>query len=356
MPFSRKERVSITEVAKAAQVSIQTVSRVINERPGVSLQTRSRVLQVIEQLGYYPSRAAKAMRGASRTLGIVGFGLELYGPSRTLVGAQREASANNYGVVLELIQDPENLDLRDIFEVMFSNHVDGIVWCIPYIGNNVDLVVAHLDKVSIPVIFTDVSASLHDLTVQTDNYLGGKLATDHLLDAGHQAVGLITGPLSYFSARERKRGWHDALHDRGLTCDDSWVVEGDWGAESGAEGLPRLLNQHPDLTAIFASNDPMALGVLSSAAQRGLVVPNDLAVIGYDDIPEAAYFQPPLSSIRQDVAALGEAAVSRVIRAIDLLAIRGSYQPEQKCITPELVVRASSSSVGNRSVDHKAGG
>lgn len=349
MPFSRKERVSITQVAKEAQVSIQTVSRVINERPGVSLQTRARVLKVIEDLGYYPSRAAKAMRGASRTLGIVGYGLELYGPSRTLIGAQREASANNYGVVLELVQDPENLDLRAIFEVMFSNHVDGIVWCIPYIDDNADHVIAYLDRVSIPVIFTDVSASLHDLTVQNDNYLGGKLATNHLLDSGHQAIGLVTGPMSYLSARERKRGWEDALRARGLPHDASWVVEGDWGAPSGADGLAHLLNRHPDLTAIFASNDLMALGILSSAAQRGLRVPHDLAVIGYDDIPEAAYFQPPLSSVRQDVVALGEAAVSRVIRAIDSLAIRGSYQPEKKCIAPDLVVRASSAPVENRS-------
>jgi len=348
MSFSRKERISITQVAQAAHVSIQTVSRVINEQPGVSLPTRSRVLKVIEDLGYYPSRAAKAMRGASRTLGIVGFGLELYGPSRTLVGAQREASRNNYGTILELVRDPEDFDLRAIFEVMFSNHVDGIVWCIPYIGNNIDRVVDHLDRVTIPAIFTDVSSSLHDLAVHSDNYLGGRLATDHLLDTGHQSVGLITGPLSYFSARERKRGWEDALRDRGISVDDSWVVEGDWGAQSGATGLLRLVDQHPELTAIFASNDPMALGVLSGAAQLGLAVPNDMAVVGYDDIPEAAFFQPPLSSVRQNVVALGESAVSQVIRAIDSLAIRGTYLPEQSFIKPELVIRASSAPTERR--------
>jgi LacI family transcriptional regulator len=277
----------------------------------------------------------------------------LYGPSRTLVGAQREASKNNYGIVLELVQDPEDLDLRAIFEVMYSNHVDGVVWCIPYIGTNVDRVVNQLDKITIPVIFTDVSPSLHDLTVQTDHYLGGKLATNHLLDAGHQAIGLITGPKSYFSARERKRGWEDALRDRGRPFDDSWVAEGDWSAHSGAAGLARLVDQHSELTAIFASNDPMALGVLSGAAQLGLTVPDDLAVVGYDDISEAAYFQPPLSSIRQNVEALGEAAVSRVIRAIDSLAIRGSYQPEKKCIRPELVIRASSIPAGHRSAGEK---
>ena len=156
MATSKNERVSITQVAKEANVSIQTVSRVINEQPSVSLKTRERVLKVIEELGYYPSRAAKAMRGSSRTLGIVGYGLELYGPSRTLIGAQREASANNYGVVLDLVQDPEGVDVRAIFEMMLSNHVDGIIWCIPHIGNNVDQVVKQLEKVTIPLIFTDI--------------------------------------------------------------------------------------------------------------------------------------------------------------------------------------------------------
>jgi DNA-binding LacI/PurR family transcriptional regulator len=351
MPFSKNERISITQVAKEAQVSIQTVSRVINEQPGVSRETRIRVRKIIEDLGYYPSRAAKAMRGKSRTLGIVGFGLELYGPSRTLVGAQREASKHNYGVVLELVQDPEDLDLRTIFEVMFSNHVDGIVWCIPYIGSNAELVISKLAEVDIPVIFTDVSPSVHDLTVQSDNYLGGKLATQHLIDAGHRAVGLITGPMSYYSARERKRGWADALRDQNLPFDESWVVEGDWSAQSGAIGIAHLNERHPELTAVFASNDPMALGVLSGCARLGLAVPGNVAVVGYDDIPEADFFYPPLSSIRQNVVALGEAAVSQVIRAIDSLAIRGSYLPQQSLIKPELVVRASSALSGQLSTE-----
>ena len=342
MSTLKTERISIAEVAKAANVSMQTVSRVINEQPGVSLTTRTRVRKVIEDLGYYPSRAAKALRGASRTLGIVGYGLELYGPSRTLVGAQREASNNNYGVVLELVDDPAGFDPRRILEKMLSNHVDGIVWCIPHIADNVEKVVVHLAKLPVPVIFTDTSSNMNDLTVTSNNYQGGRLATRHLIEGGHQTVGLITGPLSYFSARERLRGWQDALHEADLSADEDCVIEGDWTAASGAVALEALLKRRPAMSAVFASNDQMALGVLCAAEQHGLIVPRDLAVVGYDDIPEAAFFHPPLSSVHQDVVGLGASAVSHLIRAIDSLAIRGHYAPATTALEPELVIRASS--------------
>jgi len=342
MSTSQNDRISIIRVAQVADVSIQTVSRVINEQPGVSLKTRERVLKIIEDLGYYPSRAAKAMRGASRTLGIVGYGLEFYGPSRTLIGAQQEASRRNYGTVVELVQEPENVDVRAIFETLLSNHVDGIVWCIPDIGSNVKLVVSQLEKVNVPLVFTDTSPVSHDLLTYCDNYLGGLVATRHLAEGGHQMIGLITGPLSYFSARERKRGWQDALHEYNLSWHDDLVVEGDWRPQSGAEALTHLIAHNPDMTAVFASNDQMALGVLHSAEQMGLNVPDDLAVIGYDDIPEAAFFHPSLSSIRQNIIALGAGVVNQIIQAIESTVIKGQYTPDVSVIQPELVIRASS--------------
>lgn len=336
------KRINIRDVAERAGVSYQTVSRVINEQNGVSIKTRAQILKVIEELGYYPSRAAKAMRGTSQTLGIVGYGLDLYGPSRTLVGAQQEARKNNYGIVLELVQDPENVDVRAIFETMLSNHVDGILWCIPHIGHNIDQVVQQLPKLSIPVIFTDVASHLHDLTIVNNNYLGGQLATEHLVAQRRGAVAIITGPLSFFSARERHRGWQDTLQKHGLPVDESWSVEGDWSATSGAQALKTLIERHTHVATIFASNDQMALGVLYAAEQIGLVVPDDLAVVGYDDIPEAAFFHPALSSVRQNVVNLGASAVSQILRVIDSMAIKGSYLPEMVVIEPELVIRASS--------------
>lgn len=342
MSNSQNDRVSITEVAKQANVSIQTVSRVINEQPGVSLQTRERILKLIEDLGYFPSRAAKAMRGASRTLGVVGYGLDLYGPSRTLIGVQQEARRQNYNTILELVQDTETLDVRGIFEALLSNHVDGIVWCIPHIGDNLEPVVEQLRKTPIPLVFTDSAPNAHDLVINSDNYTGGKLAAQHLAENGHQVIGLIAGPLSYSSAQERRRGWEDALHEVGLPPDDRLVIEGDWGVQSGADALRLLIQRNPGMTAVFANNDQMALGVLYSAAQMGLKVPDDLAVVGYDDIPEAAFFTPALSSVRQNIVDLGARAVEQVIKAIETMAIEGSYAPESAVIKPELVIRASS--------------
>jgi len=342
MSNPQNDRVSITEVAKQAKVSIQTVSRVINGQPGVSLQTRERILKLIEDLGYFPSRAAKAMRGASRTLGIVGYGLDLYGPSRTLIGVQQEARRQNYNTILELVQETDNLDVRGIFEALLSNHVDGIVWCIPHIGDNIELVIEQLKKTPVPLVFTDCAPNAHDLVINSDNYYGGRLATQHLAENGHQVIGLIAGPLSYMSAQERRRGWEDALCEFGLRPDEAYVVEGDWGVQSGADAFKKLIQRNPNMTAVFANNDQMALGVLYSAEQTGLKVPGDLAVVGYDDIPEAAFFSPALSSVRQNLIELGARAVEQVISAIDTVAIEGSYAPAAAIIKPELVIRASS--------------
>lgn len=342
MTVHSNSRVSIIEVAKATNVSIQTVSRVINQQSGVSVQTRERILKAVEELGYFPSRAAKAMRGTSQTLGIVGYGLELYGPSRTLIGAQREASRRNYGVILELVQDPEKVNIGAIFETLLSNHVDGIVWCIPEIGNNIEHVIARRDKLSVPLVFTDKLPTHQDLMVCSDNYLGGYTATRHLIDNGHRTIGLITGPVSYLSARERQRGWQAALQEAGLSVNEQCIAEGDWGSQSGADSLQHLLERYVSMTAVFACNDQMALGVLHCAEQLGLRVPDDLAVVGFDDIPEATFFHPPLSSVRQDVVEMGRRAVDQIIQAIESNLMTGKYEPKLSVITPELVIRASS--------------
>ena len=251
------------------------------------------------------------------------------------------------GKPLEAVEERELVDLSDICQLDRANYLlrvkgdsmidDGI-----RDGDNIENVVVHLEKIPIPVIFTDTSADMHDLTIVNNNYQGGKIATRSLLQGSRGSVGLITGPLSYFSARERQRGWRDALSEASLPCDDEWIVEGDWTPSSGAAALEVLLQRHPNLSAIFACNDQMALGVLYAAEQKGLVVPRDLALVGYDDIPEAAFFHPPLSSVHQDVVDLGSLAVSQLVRAIDLLAIRGSYTPETMTIEPELIIRTSS--------------
>lgn len=337
-----KKRIPIKEVALAAQVSTQTVSRVMNNRPDVSPETRQRVLEIVEQLGYRPSRAASALRGNSKTIGAVGSSLENYGPSHTLMGINNKAKQSDYSIVLELVQDPEELNIDQILDRLFANHIEGIVWGIPQIGDNMDAIADYARHTEIPIVFTDIAPTPNVSMITIDNFMGGQLATQHLIAQGHTAIGLITGPLAYHSARERVRGWRHSMLEHGLPADDSLIAEATWAAESGVIALRQILDSRPDVTAIFASNDQIALGVFHAAAQLGLRIPTELAVVGYDDIPEAAFFSPSLTSVHQDLSVLGARAVTEVIRLVETKRMRGNFETVQATLPPELVIRASS--------------
>ena len=339
--MSSNRRIPIKDVAKAAGVSTQTVSRVTNNRPDVSPETRKHVLDVIAQLGYRPSRLARMMRGVGQTIGVVGYGLELYGPSRTLVGVQLEAQNQDYGIVLHLLQNPDDIDIEGIMEKMLENHVDGIVWCIPDINHNMDTIRAYAEHATVPIVFTDTTPHVSISAVSVDDRLGGHLATEHLIAQGHTHIGLITGPMAYQSARKRREGWCEALETAGLSCDDSLVEEGDWTAQGGAKAFHALIERHSEMTAVFASNDQIALGILWAARRRGLRIPDDLAVIGYDDIPEAEFFEPGLSSVRQDVIQLGTTAVVELTAIITARQNDEAFTPRMLWLKPELAIRAS---------------
>ncbi|NIO69659.1 MAG: substrate-binding domain-containing protein, partial [Anaerolineae bacterium] len=311
-----KRRVTIKQVAKEAGVSTQTVSRVINHRPDVAPETRRRVLQVIDRLGYRPSNIARSLiQGRSYTLGVVGYGLEYFGPSRTLSGIERQANELGYSLLLSLIRQPEKNDVEQILRELLSRYVDGIVWAVPEIGNNRDWTQQEIPQLSVPIVFLSTQPRPNQSVVAVDNRSGGRMATKHLLDQGYQNIGLITGPLDWWEARQRQLGWQDALQE--VTTEDNLVVKGDWTAESGERGLRQLLEQRPDMDAVFVCNDQMALGALQTARQMGVRVPEDLALVGFDDIPESAYFYPPLSTVRQDMVELGRRAVRELGRMIE---------------------------------------
>lgn len=342
MGLTNNKRVSMKLVANKAQVSLQTVSRVVNKKDGVSLETRERVQRVIDDLGYRPNRIASAMRGASRTIGVVGYGLEYYGPSRTLIGVVQEANTQGYSVSLQLVQDPENFDAESILGQMLDNKVDAIVCCVPHIGDNFARLQKFAEIITTPILFTDVYGLDADYVVHNDNYQGGRIATRHLIEQGHQTIALISGPRSYASARERQCGWHDELSDSGLVADESLTAEGDWTVKSGAECFRQLIQRNPDITAVFASNDPMALGAIHVAEEKGLKIPCDLAIVGYDNIPEAQFFRPALTTIHQDTVQLGKDAVRHVLHVIEKEQIGEGQAPIFDKLQPELVVRASS--------------
>lgn len=343
--MAHRKKVTIKQVAQEAGVSTQTVSRVINQRPDVAPETRQRVQQIVDRLGYQPSYIARSLiQGRSSTLGVVGYGLDYYGPSRTLSGIEQQANELGFTLLLSLMRqpDPDECATRQLLRDMLARHVDGIIWAVPEIGDNRDWLEREIKSISIPVVFITMAPRPNMSVVSIDNCSGGQMATEHLLSQGYRTIGHVTGPLDWWEARQRWLGWQHALVKAGQLLDDSLVVEGDWSPESGTQGLCRLLGQRSDIDAVFFGNDQMALGGLQAARRIGRRVPEDLAVMGFDDIPESAYFDPPLSTVRQQIFDLGSYAVkalNRLIEAGDK--VEAPARPEPVWLKPELVIRAS---------------
>ncbi|HEX8221511.1 MAG TPA: LacI family DNA-binding transcriptional regulator [Chloroflexia bacterium] len=337
------QRTTIKQVAYEAGVSTQTVSRVINSRPDVSQETRLRVQQVIDRLAYQPSAVARSLiRKRTHTIGVVGSGLEYFGPSSTLAGIEKQAGDLGFSVLLVLLHEPETEDLRPVLADMMSRQVEGIIWAAPEIAGNRSWI-DNAEQPIVPIVFLTMRTRPGLPVVTVDNRAGGRLVTQHLLEQGRRNIALVTGPLTWWEARERRLGWEEALLEAGLTVQPHQVAEGNWSPESGELAFMRLRAQFPEMDAVFASNDQMAQGVLHAAWKENVRVPADLAVVGFDDIPEAAYFIPPLTTIRQETNELGRAAV-RVLN--QLIAARhetgpgAAYQPVS--LEPRLIVRGSS--------------
>jgi LacI family transcriptional regulator len=339
-----KKRVTIKEVAQAAGVSTQTVSRVLNERPDVSEKTRQRILDIIADLDYSPNVIARSLiRGRSHTVGVVGYGLGYYGPSRVITGIERRVNDLGYSLLLSLLREPESNDGEAIFHSLLARQVDGIIWAIPEIGTNRDWLAEQLHRLSVPVVFINMHAKTSVPVVAVDNRFGGQIATEHLLQQGYRNIGIITGPPSWWEAMQRKQGWMDAMHAAGIEDLESLQASGDWYPSSGACALEELLTNRPDLEAVFACNDPMAAGALHAAQRLGRKVPQDLAIVGFDDVPEAAYYCPSLTTISQPLVELGGQAVDLLIRVLQSLeADEEMDHSESVWLKPQLVVRESS--------------
>jgi LacI family transcriptional regulator len=306
------------------------------------------VRNAIDQLGYAPNALARSLiKGRSYTLSVVAYGLEYFGPSRTLSGIEQQANELGYSILLNLLHQAEPGNIDQLFNSLLSRQVDGIIWAVPEIGANRAWVQSKGLDFPVPMIFVRGMTKPTTLPiVAIDNRAIGRLATEHLLAGGAQRVGIITGPLSWWEARERHQGWRDALTAHGFEAEDRLIVEGDWSAVSGEQGLHRLLAQSPDVDAIFASNDQMALGVLHAAHQLGQRVPDDLSIVGVDNIPESAHFWPPLTTVRQGLREAGAEAVREIVQMIQRS--EGSWRSQDGTLAnvvlqqPDLVVRESS--------------
>ncbi len=338
-----RDKITIKDVARAAGVSTQTVSRVLNNRPDVSSDTRKRVKQIITSMGYSPNVFARNLsRGRSNTLGVIGYGLVYYGTSSVLTGVENKANELGFSLTLSLIDRVEPIRVDRILYDLLSRRVEGIIWAVPADVNTFDWLAEKFSKIKTPLVYINKGPNGPDHVTALDNRLGGKLATEHLVQQGYQRIGIITGPGSWWEAQERLNGWREVVKEAAYTDIESLIIEGDWNPPSGDIGLHTLLDRDPQIDAVFISNDQMALGALQAARRLGLSIPEDLGIVGFDDIPEAAYFYPPLTTVRQDTRRLGAMAVERMNALIQAQDEEETLEPDISWLEPRLIVRKSS--------------
>lgn len=297
-------RVSMAMVASRAGVSGQTVSRVVNDSPRVDPATRARVEQAMAELGYRPHRAARALRtGRTQTIGLVVTTLATVGNSRMLQATAEAAERRGYALLVVTAGE----SVAAAFERLQDQGVDGAI-----VLNEASALTRPDDRPpGLGLVVVDAAADSGFRTVCSDHAGGAAAATRHLLKRGHKTVHHVAGPADSFAASERERGWREALAEAGAATPK--VIRGDWTAASGHRGVRALTKAD----AVFAANDQMALGVLRGLAEAGRRVPDDVEVVGFDDVPEAADYLPPLTTIRQDFTALAEATVAAVVADIE---------------------------------------
>ncbi len=322
----------MADVARLAGVSHQTVSRVLNDHPHVSPGTRAGVLAAIRDLRYRPNAAARTLvTGRTNVLGVISFDSTLYGPSSMLYGLERAAHPA-YSVAIASLGAFDRRSLTDAAERFLGQAVEGIIVIAPESSAVQALTGLAAD---IPLVAVKCGAHAPLPSVAIDNMAGAARATQHLLDLGHETVHQLGGPPSWLDAQERVDGWREVLRAAGADVPD--LVSGDWSAQSGYE-IGRQLAAKPEVTAVLCGNDQMALGLLRALAELGRDVPGDVSVVGFDDIPEAAFFQPPLTTVRQDFGELGRRALRLLMDRIS-----GEYRFAPTVpIAPDLIVRASS--------------
>lgn len=316
-------RVSMAQVAARAGVSGQTVSRVVNDSPRVDPVTRAAVEKAMGELGYRPNRAARALRtGRTQTIGLVAQTLATVGNSRMLQAVAVEAAERDYALTVVTAVG----SVADAFARLHDQGVDGAI-----VLNEASALTRASDRpAGLRLVVVDAAADEGFRTVCSDHAGGAMAATRRLLAAGHESVHHVAGPADSFAAAERERGWLAALAEAGAAAPE--VIRGDWSAASGHGAVPHLA----EATAVFAANDQMALGVLRGLAEQGRRVPDDVEVVGFDDVPEAADYLPPLTTIRQDFTALARAAVAALVADIE------RAEPAAATVVPTTLVERAS--------------
>lgn len=309
----KRPTVTLDDVARAAGVSYQTVSRVINQSPNVSVRTRQKVEATMAALNYVPNRVAQQLAGKrSRVLGLATSSLALHAPSQIAAAIEQRAGEAGYGLVMAMVRGSGELACRAALQELRAQRVDGVLVNAPLAG----AAAAALAQKSEgwPLVFLDTDPATAAPHVLFDPAQGARLATEHLLREGHRAIALLAGQAGSISAQLRLQGWRQVLAEAGLLP----VAErhGDWSAADGYQQTRALLAEGTPFSALLVANDQMALGAMRALHEAGRAVPQQVSVVGYDDTADSAFFFPPLTTVRQDFRLLGERAVETLLAGL----------------------------------------
>lgn len=339
---SVNKRINIKLVAQEAGVSTQTVSRVINNHPYVSEATRKRVEKVIQELGYKPSSIARSLiQQRSYTIGVLITNLVNIGFVQVLSGISRQAESQGYAVLLRNLQGDSPKEISKALDFMATRRVDGIVCAFgENTSTDIALYAKHFKQLSVPVVFVSNTTSEKYTTISIDNFSGGKILTNHLLAQGYRNIGYLSGPLNYHVAQQRKAGWEQALHAAGIGVTDRHFSEANWSGDDNEPAMEKLLENYPEMDAVFVANITLAGHLYYYATKRGLRMPQDLAIVAMAYLPPSTDVLPFLTIARQDFHTVGMAAATEVIQAS---VTAKDYVVKHIRIQPELIVRESSS-------------
>lgn len=332
-----KPATTLAEVARIAGVSLMTASRAVNNRPGVSERTREEILRIADEIGYVANRAAQKLSGGKTHL--IGVIAQLHTPftSDLVLGIGSAARASDYEMLVYSLPDEDRMPPGNVVELL-QQVADGVIAILPYESDYL----AALSRAHIPIVTIDRGKEVPFPAVLADNYQGARLAIQHLADLGHRRVGFITGNERLVSARDRHRAYSDMCRQIGLDDDPDLVAEGDFMQKGGYEAAKRLLSLPKPPTAIFAANDVSAMGAMAAVRKAGLRTPEDISLVGFDDIPLAAQLHPALTTVRQPLSQMARAAVN-----VMLAMIAGVDAPLPIITLPtQLVVRETTQAQG----------
>jgi LacI family transcriptional regulator len=330
------KRPTINDIAKRVGLSKASVSRALNGKQDVDPATRKRVLKLAAQMGYVPSASARALsNGRSSSLGLLVPTLTWPWILEVLRGVAEEIEPSGYSLILYTTAEGEESERAFMSQVVPAGAVDGLVLVIPL--GMLDYI-ERLAEGGLPIVAVDDRGHYPDLpTVATTNVEGGRTATRHLIEQGRQRIAMLNGPRDFGCDRDRLDGYKSALKDAGLRFDPRRVTDSDFKETGGASAMTKLLAADPQLDGVFVANDMMAFGAMRALRDAGRRVPDDVAVVGFDDLPASAFTHPPLTTVRQPLYEMGRTAAAMVMAAV-----RGETIQKRIELQTSLVVRASS--------------